>query len=1197
MVSTSKICSALLVMLAAAYVAQAEDRTQKLFTPPVTLDFIENKGQWDQRARFIARIPGGALLLTDSGFVYNFVEPEALDDVHDHTGQHADHAAKQKMIQCHAYRVTFAGASRGVVYSTEQKRSYYHNYFVGLDSSKWAGRVGLYGQVTQKSIYKGIDIKIYSNDAGSAKYDFVVEPHADPRQIKLKYEGVRPELTREGHIRIKTSVNEIVEKAPYTYQKIDGKKVPVKSRYKLSRTIVSFEFPEGYDKRYALIIDPELIYATFSGANGNTWGYSGTYDKAGNFYLSARGFHTAFNGGTWPVTLGAYQIPSWDGFGIAAIAKYNSIGSKLIYATYAGNASIYKPDSSFHPNTLRVNDNDELFVAGYTNYPQPVTAGAYQTAMKGKSDIYIMRFSADGSALLAATYIGSSGVDADLLVEEPLSSNTDMAMDAAGNIWITSNAGSGDFPVTNNAYQGIFRGATDAVLFQMTPDLSTLLYSTYLGGPLSDGGKCIEYNSRNHTIGVVGYTEGNYFPVTAGAYKTTNSVTFDGFALLIDAQSYQIKAATYVGTPKLDIATRLAFDCNSNFYVAGVTEGNYPVTDTLAEGFVRGGAIFLDKLNPTLSSSLASTRTGMEPIHPNYRVTVSALAVDICGNITITTTASVPQSDMPLTADAFENKPSSFYMATFKPDFAGLKFGSYFGSGIHTHPGISRIDKRGILYQAACALDGVTNPWAYAGNYFPATPGAYSVAKFDGGFSAVCFKVDFKLLADDITRTMVSGGGANDTAIHAVRGCKSAFIHYNRTPASHPAVLKLRISGTAVNGIDYQLIADSLIIPANQGKASVEIKPLLVSNTAPPDPRYVVVSLESPCNYCTISFDTVWIYDSLYVALPPAGTTCSGDTITLTADVAGGLRFSWTPAHLIPNRDSPTIRPAPDTTTRYSITVLQPEAPPTCPSRSKSYIAYVEPFPQISLEDITGCSDDSIAISAWIFPQGIAYKYKWSPTDYLRNDYDSANKLKAPEGRYRKILIVSTPGAGCTSIDSTMVTVLPPFAFDWISPLDTTINLGDSIYLSSESSAVTWLWQPATYLNSPTVKSPLAKPLESMVYTLTGYNEYGCKGTDTVKIKVNYLPKLIIPNAFSPNGDGLNDVFKVGNLRFAKLLVFRIFNRYGQLVFESNDPSIGWDGLIKGKPCDMGTYYYLIGISSPLDGEAAYFKGDLSLIR
>jgi len=1158
--------------------------------PNQAIDFIENKGQWNGAIRFKADIPGGAMFLTDKGFVYHFSSKAEHDYLHQTTNTKnpkQQHNQKEETIRHHAYSVSFLGSNKELTYNTNNKRTPYHNYFVGNDASTWLSKVGLYGEVWQRNVYHGIDLKLYSHGHSGIKYDFVVAPGANPAQIALVFEGVTPMLTNEGHLRIQTSVNEIIEKAPFVYQEIDGKRITIKSKYALEHGRLTFQLLEAYNVQHALIIDPDLVFATYSGSTGGAkYAHATSYDNSGNTYTAA---YAEDQG--WPTTLGAYQttFPSMT----AAINKYTPDGATLLFSTYFGGTS-----GTCQPNTIRVNDNNEVFLAGCVTAPDmPVAASAFQAFRNGTSDIYIARFSQDGSALLAATYIGGAGLESSLMGTSTVynqlgSSNyanpTDIALDDVGNVWVTSNSGSSDFPLTANSFQSILAGAHDAVLFKMNASLSSLLYSTYIGGAAWDGGIGVEYNKLNNTVGVVGYTASNNFAALPGAYKPSYSGNVDGFALLINNNSYQMLASTYLGTQGQDIAMRLAFDCNNNFYVAGKTTGNYPVTNTIAQGLVPYGYVFIDKLNPSLSGSIASTRTGA----PENDIVVSAMMVDICGNTLLACIGAteLTQPGRPLTLDAFQTNPSSFYFVNFAPNFTGLKFGSYFGTMTdHYHPSVSRIDPLGILYHSVCSSTGV----------FPITPGVYAPVKSNTSLDNITFKFDFE--TSTIQSNSIAGGGANSPNTHCVRACKPALIQYDIAPSADTQVFKYLLTGDAINGIDYAWLPDSISVLPNQSTAAIEIKGLLPAGSY--DPKYVVINMISPCNCAgeefIISRDTVWIYDSLYVKiLTPLDTVCPGEQITIEAEIAPTLNFIWSPAHLIPDVTGLTIQPIVEQNTTYNITVFQPGAPATCPSRTVGYTATIAPFPQIIHPDeIIICLGDSVEIMLNILPEGVPYTYKWSPPDYLQNDNDRMNRFQAPIGQYSKTITVSTLGTNCTDSSELMITVLPPLQFDWVSPVDTTIHYGDSIQLHTASEATMWYWSPASFLDTATVQNPWAKPPKSMVYKVTGLNAYGCQATADVKINVIYKSKLGLPNAFSPNGDGLNDVFGLEQLNFEKILEFKIFNRYGQLVFEAQNAQQAWDGTFQGKPVSTGTYYYLIAVAIPPEGTNKVFKGDVTLIR
>ncbi len=126
--------------------------------------------------------------------------------------------------------------------------------------------------------------------------------------------------------------------------------------------------------------------------------------------------------------------------------------------------------------------------------------------------------------------------------------------------------------------------------------------------------------------------------------------------------------------------------------------------------------------------------------------------------------------------------------------------------------------------------------------------------------------------------------------------------------------------------------------------------------------------------------------------------------------------------------------------------------------------------------------------------------------------------------------------------------------------------------------------------------APFLRPLKPTTYTVLGLNSYGCSDTANVYVDIDYTMPDFIPNAFSPNGDGLNDVFKIENISYQKLIALRVFNRWGQMVYESSDPAKGWDGTQNGQPCNMDSYYYLIVLSYP-DGQIKNYKGEVTLIR
>jgi gliding motility-associated-like protein len=159
---------------------------------------------------------------------------------------------------------------------------------------------------------------------------------------------------------------------------------------------------------------------------------------------------------------------------------------------------------------------------------------------------------------------------------------------------------------------------------------------------------------------------------------------------------------------------------------------------------------------------------------------------------------------------------------------------------------------------------------------------------------------------------------------------------------------------------------------------------------------------------------------------------------------------------------------------------------------------------------------------------------------------------------------------------------------------DTFVKYGQSLQLMASGARI-YNWSPVGSLNNANTSYPIATPTEPTTYIAGGIGANGCRAFDTLKVDIDYRDNLFVPSGFSPNNDGKNDMFKVANLTFQKVIEFRVFNRWGQEVFMAND-NRGWDGAWKGEPQDMDTYTYSIKIGFP-DGYIESYRGNTTLIR
>jgi len=191
--------------------------------------------------------------------------------------------------------------------------------------------------------------------------------------------------------------------------------------------------------------------------------------------------------------------------------------------------------------------------------------------------------------------------------------------------------------------------------------------------------------------------------------------------------------------------------------------------------------------------------------------------------------------------------------------------------------------------------------------------------------------------------------------------------------------------------------------------------------------------------------------------------------------------------------------------------------------------------------------------------------------------------------------IVVSDSVYCYDTLSAKIKILPLPDVRILNEDDTVVKYGQSFQLLATGARL-YNWSPVSSLNNPNISYPIARPTEDTKYIVGGIATNGCRAFDTLHVIVDKRDNLFVPSAFSPNGDGKNDLFRVTNLSFQRILEFRVFNRWGQEVYSTNDSRAGWDGNYAGVPQEMGSYTYLIRVAYP-DGFVETYKGETTLIR
>ena len=687
------------------------------------LGFEKNKGQWPQQVEYKADLGSGRrLFLEKNKFTYVIYNPDDL--YREHENEHENKNTKENKLKVHAFEMCFLNTSQTCELQGDLINSYHYNYFIGNDPSKWAVDVPVYKTLTYKNLYSGIDLVAYESE-NNFKYDYILKAGVDAQTIQLKFNGADKLEIKNNNLYILTSVGEMVESVPYAFQVIDGKEIKVACGYKLEKDgkTVSFYLPEGYDKRYELIIDPVLVASTYSGSNASTFGHCATYDLSGNIYTGGRCFGVGY-----PASTGAIQIAFGGGVDIA-ISKLNPSGTALLYATYLGGSS------TDYPHSLFVNTSNELFVYGSTtstNYP--TSTGCYDNSFNGQSDMIVSKLNATGNVLSGSTYIGGAandGINNNAIYNYGDTYRGEIVISASGDVFITATTASNDFPVTAGAYDMTYNGLQDAVVLKMNNGLTSLIWATYLGGTLDETGCGIRLNSSGE-IYVVGLTKGSGFPTVAGAlHATYMGGLYDGYLTRLNSAGTTLINSTFIGTSTKDIAYFVDIDINNEIYVYGISDGVMPITTGV---YSNAGSInYLNKLNASLSSIIYATVVG-NGTHSNF--SPSALLVDVCQNVYLAGWGSNNGYPVTTTATQFTTSGSCFHIMALSQNATSLLYGSFFGlNGDHVDGGTSRFDPTGKVYQAVCSCSAA----------FPTLPGAFSPTKLSNACDIVVFKIDFQV--------------------------------------------------------------------------------------------------------------------------------------------------------------------------------------------------------------------------------------------------------------------------------------------------------------------------------------------------------------------------------------------------------------------------------------------------------------------
>ena len=1168
-------------------------------------EFVENKGQWDARVRYMATASNGGVFLHNDGFTilqHNSQDWEDMSDlIHGHMEEVKRKILGDKItVRSHAYKVEFIGANPTPQVVPDKPLNSYTNYFIGNDPSKWAENCSIFQAVTVKGVYPGVDVRYYSSN-GRMKYDIIVAPGANLSKIKLQYKGVDGLQVKNGELLIKTSVGELKELSPYSYQVTNAGRKTVNAKFVVKGNEVSFDI-KGYDPRATLVIDPDLVFSSFSGSKVDNWGFTATYGPDGSFFGGGIVKTTGF-----PVSTGAFQISYAGGDWDIGIIKLSPDGRNRIYATYIGGSDIEQPHS------LVVDGAGNLILAGRSNSRDyPTVGGTGVIGSGGNYDIVVTKLNASGSALIGSKRIGGIGNDGvnirpsrngteSLLRNYGDDGRSEVIIDDAGNIYVASatqslSGNAGDrFPIVGGFQTEPGGGTQDGVVLKLPPDVSGLTFSSFIGGSSNDAAYVLSLHPFNNTIYVGGGTESNNLPgPTSGTIGTASRGSIDGFVSIISNNGSSILKTTYLGTPGMDQVFGVQFDRFGFPYVMGQTTGDWPVQN--AAWSQTGGKQFIAKLEQDLSGYVYSTKFGSGSAQPN--ISPVAFLVDRCENVYISGWGgNILQNDpfssggttgLSVTPDAI--KPNTdgkdFYFFVLKKNASDQLFGSFFGqngaAADHVDGGTSRFDRNGVIYQAICA-----NCKSFGNVPFPTTPGVWSP---NNPTADAC-----NLAMVKIAFNLAGVGSGVQSSIEGVNGDTTGCV---------PLTVDFR--DTVLNAVSYEW-------QFGDGSPQQTTTTANISHTYNAIGTYQVmlVAIDSTsCNVRDTSYMTIKVGD---IEAKPAFTTervlpCDRYEFRFANTTPSDPRQNFKPNAFVWDFGDGTI----DTVDYNAAPITHVYASPG------TYKV------QLHLLDDAFCNAPEFAeqiVSAG--PLNVAFTMPDSAcapfevvfvnesigaSEYLWDFGDGTTSTEAdPTHTYTKggvytVKLTGRSPAPCFSEQTVTYTITifdQPVADFTATPQPPQFNTPITFNNHSSADAVRFTWH---FGDGDSVNTTSRQPVIND-YNATGsynacliaYNPLGCRADTCKTVEALVETAIDVPNAFTPLSGDINSIVMPRAYGVAKMK-FVIWNRWGQKMFETESRKEGWNGYYKGVLQPMDVYVYTLEATF-IDGTKTTKKGDITLIR
>jgi Beta-propeller repeat len=647
------------------------------------LAFATNAGQTDESVRYLARGAGYSFFFTDEQAVLSLVKTD---------GQAATGVALE---------LRFVGTSPEARLEARKPAAGTVSQLTG-SSGDSASNVETHQELVYRELWPGIDM-VFRGDGGKLNYEFHLDPGADPRDIRLDYDGASGlSLDPDGDLQIDTPLGVLNDARPVSYQAGEGDRVPVDSRYAIHGADgggYGFAVGEDYDRSRPLVIDPAIDFSTFVGGTGSDSGRGIDVDGAGNIYVTGQ---TA--SANYPTTAGVFDR-GYNNNTDVFVTKLDSSGSTIVYSTFIGGSAF---DSG---NGIAVDASGAAYVAGFSgslNYP--TTPGSFDTTQNGGSDAFVTKLDPTGSRLEYSTYLGGAGFS--------FEGANGIAVDHEGSAYVTGFTGSAVYPATPGAHDTTHNGRNDVFVTKLDRSGAALGYSTFLGGTTSDTGNSLAVDGQGRAY-VTGFTASADFPATPNAHDPSHNGGNDAFVTRLDSTGSGLEYSTLLGGAGDDSGQGIAVDENGKVtWVTGSTaSSDYPTTPRAHDRTYNGNGDAFVATFDKFSMLAYSTFLGGTASDAG-----SGLAVDEKGKLAHVTgaTASADYPTAGLADDTSYNGAGDAFLASLKRSNGALVHSTFLGGtgsdvGIDVAVGADR--KRAFVTGSTSSTDFPSSPGAFDGSY------------------------------------------------------------------------------------------------------------------------------------------------------------------------------------------------------------------------------------------------------------------------------------------------------------------------------------------------------------------------------------------------------------------------------------------------------------------------------------------------